>query len=89
MPYNSSFLDRSYSEKKKKRKEENEFSRFLGFGGLLRNLEFQNGGPRWPQPRPQGPLSYSRERTLVEAGHVTVKISQNLAGKKKRDTWEG
>ena len=35
------------------------------------------------QPRSQGPLSYSleRERTLVEGGHVTAKISQNLGGK--------
>ena len=38
------------------------------------------------QPRSQGPVSYSleRERTLVEAGHVTAKISQNLGGKKMR-----
>ena len=40
------------------------------------------------QPRSQGPLSYSleRERTLVEAGHVTAKISQNLGGKKTNAT---
>ena len=41
-----------------------------------------HGPPLNKQPRSQGPLSYSRERTLVEAGHVTAKISQNLGGKK-------
>ena len=43
------------------------------------------------QLRSQGPLSYSleRERTLVEAGHVTPKISQTLGGKKNATLGRG